>query len=100
MKELRHAFRVFGEYRHRAKVSIFGSARTHPDDPNYQLAFRFARRAVEANYMVITGGADGIIGPNTREAIRNFQTSRGLTADGFPSASLLTRILNERQLAR
>ncbi len=47
-----------------------------------------------------TGGADGIIGPNTREAIRNFQTSRGLTADGFPSASLLTRILNERQLAR
>ena len=47
-----------------------------------------------------TGGADGIIGPNTREAIRNFQTSRGLTADGFPSAGLLTRILNERQLAR
>jgi membrane-bound lytic murein transglycosylase B len=47
-----------------------------------------------------TGGADGIVGPNTREAIRNFQTSRGLTADGFPSASLLTRILNERQLPR
>jgi len=47
-----------------------------------------------------TGGADGIIGPNTRRAIRDFQTSRGLTADGFPSASLLTRILNERQTQR
>ena len=47
-----------------------------------------------------TGGADGIIGPNTRQAIRDYQTARGLTADGFPSASLLTRMLNERQLLR
>ncbi|MEE8439295.1 MAG: lytic murein transglycosylase [Micropepsaceae bacterium] len=47
-----------------------------------------------------TGGADGIIGPNTRQAIRDYQSARGLTADGFPSASLLTRILNERQLLR
>ncbi len=61
LDELRHAFRVFHEYRHRPKVSIFGSARPKPEDPNYQLAFRFARRAVEAGYMVITGGADGIM---------------------------------------
>lgn len=61
LKELRHAFRVFGDYRHRPKVSIFGSARTQPDDPNYQLAFRFAQRAVQAGYMVVTGGADGIM---------------------------------------
>jgi membrane-bound lytic murein transglycosylase B len=47
-----------------------------------------------------TGGADGIIGPNTRQAIRDFQTSRGLAADGFLTAVLLTRILNERQLLR
>ncbi len=61
LKELRHAFQVFREYRHRPKVSIFGSARTQPADANYQLAFRFARRIVEAGYMVITGGADGIM---------------------------------------
>ncbi len=61
LDELRHAFRVFHKYRHRPKVSIFGSARPKPEDPNYQLAFRFARRAVEAGYMVITGGADGIM---------------------------------------
>jgi len=47
-----------------------------------------------------TGDADGIIGPNTRQAIRDFQNSRGLTADGFPSTVLLTRILNARQLQR
>jgi uncharacterized protein (TIGR00730 family) len=61
LKELRHAFRVFRGYRDRAKISVFGSARTSPDDPNYQLAFTFARRMVEEGYMMITGGADGIM---------------------------------------
>ncbi len=60
-KELRHAFGVFRGYRDRRKVSIFGSARTPVDDPNYQLAVEFARRIVEAGFMVITGGADGIM---------------------------------------
>jgi uncharacterized protein (TIGR00730 family) len=61
LKELRHAFRVFRGYRGRSKISVFGSARTSPDDPNYQLAFTFARRMVEEGYMMITGGADGIM---------------------------------------
>jgi hypothetical protein len=42
-------------------VSIFGSARTPVDDSNYQLAFQFARRIVQEGFMVITGGADGIM---------------------------------------
>ncbi|HMZ56063.1 MAG TPA: cytochrome D ubiquinol oxidase subunit II, partial [Nitrospira sp.] len=37
LKELRHAFRVFQGYRQRLKISVFGSARTPADDPNYQL---------------------------------------------------------------
>ena len=37
LKELRHAFRVFQGYRHRLKISVFGSARTPADDPNYQI---------------------------------------------------------------
>jgi hypothetical protein len=61
LKELRYAFRVFQPYRSRPKISMFGSARTQPDDPNYQIAFRFARLLVEHGYMVITGGADGIM---------------------------------------
>lgn len=62
LRELRYAFKVFGEYRDRRKVSIFGSARTQPGDPDYLLATDFGRRIVEAGYMVITGAADGIMG--------------------------------------
>lgn len=61
MAEFRYAARVFKPYRHRRKVSIFGSARTSEDDPYYKLAVDFARRLVEANFMVITGAADGIM---------------------------------------
>lgn len=61
VKELRHAFSVFRDYRDRYKVSIFGSARTLPDDPNYQLAHRFAEAIVQEGFMVISGGADGIM---------------------------------------
>lgn len=36
-----------------------------------------------------SGEADGIMGGNTREAIRGFQSDRGMIADGFPSARVL-----------
>jgi uncharacterized protein (TIGR00730 family) len=61
VKELRHAFGVFRGYQDRHKVSVFGSARTPSDDPNYQLAYRFAQAIVQQGFMVITGGADGIM---------------------------------------
>lgn len=61
VKELRHAFRVFHDYRDRHKISIFGSARTSTDDPNYEMAVQFSRQIVQAGFMVITGGADGIM---------------------------------------
>lgn len=61
VKELRHAFSVFHGYRGRKKVSIFGSARTPSDDPNYQLAHQFSQAIVREGFMVITGGADGIM---------------------------------------
>ena len=61
LKELRYAFRIFGEYRDVRKVSIFGSARTQSDDPNYQLAFRLGQLLRDNEYMVITGGGPGIM---------------------------------------
>ncbi len=61
VKELRHAFGVFHGYRDRKKVSIFGSARTPSDDPNYELAKQFSQAIVREGFMVITGGADGIM---------------------------------------
>jgi len=44
-------------------ITIFGSARTRPDDPVYELTRTIARRLAEAGYAIITGG-----GPGTMEA--------------------------------
>lgn len=38
------------------------------------------------------GGADGIIGANTRQALRNFQIALGLPADGYASKPLLEKL--------
>ena len=40
-----------------------------------------------------SGAADGLFGPATRSALRAYQRSAGLTADGFPNAELLRRLL-------
>lgn len=42
-------------------VSIFGSARTRPDDPDYRAAEETARRLAKAGLAVITGGGPGIM---------------------------------------
>ncbi|WP_189686962.1 lytic murein transglycosylase [Pseudorhodoferax aquiterrae] len=39
------------------------------------------------------GGIDGVLGPATRGAIRRWQRSVGLAADGFPTQDLLERLL-------
>lgn len=39
------------------------------------------------------GPADGVIGANTKKALRAWQRSIGLPADGYASADLLTRLL-------
>lgn len=42
-------------------VSIFGSARTKPDDPYYRKAELLAQRLVEKGFCVITGGGPGVM---------------------------------------
>jgi len=42
-------------------VSIFGSARTKPDDPFYKLAEQTASELAKAGFAVITGGGGGIM---------------------------------------
>ncbi|MFJ4232451.1 TIGR00730 family Rossman fold protein [Cellulosimicrobium cellulans] len=42
-------------------VSVFGSARTKPDHPDYALAEDVGRRLVDEGFAVITGGGPGIM---------------------------------------
>ena len=61
LKELRYAFKVFAPYRDIPKVTMFGSARTLPDDPLYAQARGFAARISAAGWMVVTGAGPGIM---------------------------------------
>ncbi|MGP1395712.1 MAG: lytic murein transglycosylase [Inquilinaceae bacterium] len=38
------------------------------------------------------GGFDGLVGPNTRQAVRGFQKEIGVPADGYPTPELLRRL--------
>lgn len=61
LKELRYAFKVFAPYRHIPKITMFGSARTLPDDPLYAQARSMAKRMAGAGWMVVTGAGPGIM---------------------------------------
>jgi uncharacterized protein (TIGR00730 family) len=70
IKEMRNAAKVFAPFQHLRKVAIFGSARTPVDSPVYDVARDFAREIVSHNFMVVTGGGDGIMGAAQRGAGR------------------------------
>ncbi|MEX0775722.1 MAG: LOG family protein [Phycisphaeraceae bacterium] len=61
LKELRYAMKIFRPYRSTRKISIFGSARTKEEHPNYQAALQFAKGMSAQGWMVITGAGDGIM---------------------------------------
>ncbi len=59
-------------------VSIFGSARTVEGNPDYEMTVEIARRLVEAEYAVITGGGPGIMEAGNKGAVEAGGTSVGL----------------------
>lgn len=61
MKEMRFTGKVFSPYRTVRKITVFGSARTQPDEPIYEIARQFGKKLADAGYMVITGGGGGIM---------------------------------------
>ncbi len=61
MKEMRFTGKIFGPYRGVRKVTVFGSARTKPEEPIYEMARLFGKKLVDSGYMVITGGGSGIM---------------------------------------
>jgi len=69
-------------------VSVFGSARTHDGDPDYELARRTTRLLGEAGFAVITGG-----GPGTMEA-----ANRGAREAGARSVGLNIELPFEQEV--
>jgi uncharacterized protein (TIGR00730 family) len=62
-------------------VTVFGSARTHPDDPEYRHAVEVARRLGLAGYAIITGGGSGIMAAANEGAREVGALSVGLAID-------------------
>ena len=69
-------------------ISVFGSARTSPDDPVYALGVEVGRLLVEAGFAVITGG-----GPGAMEA-----ANRGASEAGGLSVGLGIELPFEQKL--
>ncbi len=59
-------------------VSVFGSARTVPGSPNYELAVEVGRKLAEAGLAVITGGGPGSMEAANKGAVQGNGVSVGL----------------------
>jgi uncharacterized protein (TIGR00730 family) len=61
VQEMGEAFQVFAPYTAVPKVTIFGSARTTPDDPLYANARAVAADLAAQGWMIVTGAGPGIM---------------------------------------
>lgn len=94
MKEMRYAYRIFNRYDGIRRVSIFGSARTPGDHPDYQMARAFSSAMAALGWMCITGAANGIMRAGLEGAQKGagfglsiklpFETSEGTYLEGDP----------------
>ena len=62
-------------------ISVFGSARTKPDNKYYQMGVEISELLAEAGYGVITGGGPGIMEAGNKGAQKGGGKSVGLNID-------------------
>ena len=86
IKDLWRVFRIMGEFVDGFEtlsevgpcVSVFGSARTGPGTPNYELGCQVSRALVKRGFGVISGGGPGIMEAANKGAQEAGGTSVGL----------------------
>ncbi len=61
MVEIHHAWRIFAPYANRAKVTVFGSARTAADAADYRLTQEVTGILADRDWMTISGAGPGIM---------------------------------------
>ena len=61
LKELRFTSKIFGRYRKVRKITVFGSARTQPEERVYKMAYLLGKMIADSGHMAITGGGPGIM---------------------------------------
>src|SRR5688500_11635168 len=71
LREMRDAFRVFAPYKATPKVTIFGSARTLPEDPLYLQPREIAAALARRGWMVTTGAGPGLMAAGIEGAGRD-----------------------------
>lgn len=73
LREMRYAYKIFNQFPSDRRLSIFGSARTPEDHPDYIAAKEFSSHMAGHDWMCITGAAGGIMKAghegSTQEAI-------------------------------
>ncbi|MGV3632427.1 MAG: TIGR00730 family Rossman fold protein [Bacteroidota bacterium] len=62
-------------------ISVFGSARTKPDNKYYQMAIDVSEKLAKAGYGVITGGGPGVMEAGNKGAQQGGGKSVGLNID-------------------
>ncbi|MBD2177736.1 LOG family protein [Pseudanabaena sp. FACHB-1998] len=71
LQDMQKAIAMFYPHRFKRKVSIFGSARTPKNDPEYLQAYEFAEQITKQGFMVITGAGGGIMAAGNEGAGNN-----------------------------
>jgi uncharacterized protein (TIGR00730 family) len=98
LKEFAYSFHVFRKYRNYRKVSIFGSARTTPEEQVYDYTRQFAKAMAERNWMVITGAGPGVMaaGHEGAGAEKSFGASIRLPLESEPNIFIAgnTKLIN------
>ena len=92
--EIRSGYEILRKY-HKT-VTIFGSARTSPDNPHYLAAKELSEKLANCGYAVVSGGGHGIMGAANEGA--NIAVQKGAQKAGGESIAFNIKLPHEQEL--